>query len=220
MRKNRTSEEVLELLVPLCADILVVSEGPRNPEGADWSWGEDAATKLAAWTGNGCSASLIKSDIATPQSALLEVRGPVEFTLAAVWPVERGRLTCSGVLRRAVETYLPHDRGERTIPAGDLNSNTRVLAQRSSHPQLVRSLAGRGLASAYHVQENVTDGDERAGTFRKGKHEYFLDCALVPIDLLEAATVAVPRGSQWSLMSDHYPLVLDIPDGAFWRDAR
>ena len=217
IRKNRTSEEVLDLLEPLQADIVVVSEGPANPKGATWSWREDAAAKLSVWARNGYSASLIKSDIAIPQSALLHVRGPVEFALAAVWPVEHGRLTYGGILRRVVDNYLPDGEATRTIIAGDLNSNTRVVAQRSSHPKLVSSLSVRGLSSVYHHQESLAHGDERTGTYRTGKLEFFLDYAFVPLGWLEAATLAVLRGPRWSLVSDHYPIVLDIPDATFRR---
>lgn len=219
IRTNRTSEEVLEHLEPLQADILVVSEGPAYPEGAAWSWSEDAAAKLSVWTRNGYSASLIQSDIAIPQSAMLQVLGPVEFALAAVWPVELGRLTYGGILRRVVDTYLPDDEATRTILAGDLNSSTRVVAQRSSHPQFVSSLSVRGLNSVYHHQESLAHGDERTGTYRTGKREFFLDYAFVPLSWIQAATLAVLRGPQWSLMSDHYPIVLDIPDATFRRAA-
>ncbi len=210
---------MLDLLEPLQADIMVVSEGPANPKGAAWSWGEDAAAKLSVWARSGYSASLIQSDIAIPQSALLQVRGPVEFALAAVWPVEQGRLTYGGILRRVVDTYLPDDQATGTILAGDLNSNTRVVAQRSSHPKLVSSLSVRGLTSVYHHQESLAHGDERTGTYRTGKREFFLDYAFVPLGWLESATLAVLRGRQWSLVSDHYPIVLDIPDAAFRRAA-
>ncbi len=219
IRKHRSSEEVLALLDPLNADILVVSEGPANPEGAAWSWGEDASAKLAVWTRNGYSAAVIQSDVAIPQSALLQVRGPVAFALAAVWPVEQGRLTYGGILRRVVDTYLPDETVTRTILAGDLNSNTRVVAQRASHPKLVSSLSVRGLNSVYHHQEYVPHGDERTGTYRTGSREFYLDYAFVPLSWIESATAAVLRGPQWSLMSDHYPLVLDIPDAAFRRAA-
>ncbi len=219
IRKNRTSAEVLELLDPLHADILVVSEGPVDAADAAWSWRDDSAAKLSVWTRGGYSVSVLDSDSTIPQSALLQIRGPVMFTLAALWPVEQGRLTYAGIMRRAVETYLTDDRIARTILAGDLNSNTRVVAQRSSHPKLVSSLSTRDLVSVYHHQECVAHGAERVGTYRTGKREFCLDYAFVSLSLLDAATVAVPRGPYWSPESDHFPVVLDIPDAAFHRAA-
>ena len=45
--------------------------------------------------------------------------------------------------------------------------------------------------------------------------EFFLEYVFVPLDWLEAATLAVLRGPEWSVMSDHNPIVLDIPEAAF-----
>ena len=219
IRKTRTAPEVLELLEPLNADVLVVSEGPAEATGAGWTWPEPSAARLSVWARGEYSVSLLDTDPRVPQSALLQVRGPVQFSLAALWPVEQGRLTYAGILRRAVDAYLPDDQAHRTILAGDLNSSTRVVAQRASHPKLVSSLSTRGLTSVYHHQESVAHGAERVGTYRTGKREFCLDYAFVPFHLLASATVAVPRGPQWALVSDHFPVVLDIPDAAFRREA-
>ena len=219
IRRTRSAAEILDLLKPLIADVVVISEGPANPSGLAWTWPGESAAKLSVWTRGRYAVSAVECDPTIPQSALLHIRGPVEFTLAALWPVEQGRLKYAGILKRAVDSYLSPEAPERTIVAGDLNSSSRVVAQRSSHPKLVSSLRVRGLTSVYHHQERVEHGDERTGTYRTGKREFFLDYAFVPLDLLEAATVAVLRGPQWQLVSDHYPLVLDIPDAAFRRAA-
>ena len=215
-RKRRSFAQVLDLVAPLFPDVLVLSEGPADASTALWAWPEESPAKLAVWARPGFTVDVARCDTSIPQSALLRVRGSVEFSLVAAWPVEKP-LSYAAILRRAVEEYLPYAPAERTILAGDLNSSTRVVAQRASHPILVSTLYDRGLTSVYHHHEGVAHGDERSGTFLRGAKEFCIDYAFVSSDLLDAASICIPRNRQWTSVSDHLPLIIDIPEAAFRR---
>jgi endonuclease/exonuclease/phosphatase family metal-dependent hydrolase len=159
-----------------------------------------------------------RCDASIPQSALLSVSGPVHCALIAVWPVEKP-LSYAAILQKAIAEYLPETSAKQTLIAGDLNSSTRAVKQRSSHPKLVKALSDRGLRSVYHHQEAVEHGSEPIWTFRRGKTELFIDYVFASSDLLGAASLSVPRTDAWIGASDHLPVIVDIADSAFRRAA-
>jgi len=215
-RTRRSFSECVSIVAPLHPDIVVVSEGPAVADEAAWLWPADSPAKLAVWTRGEYAVIQSAYNEAVPQSAVLEVTGPVSFTLAVMWPVEtKPGPDYATILRRALDAYPALGKRERVILAGDLNSSTGVQKQRTSHPKLVSDLDSLGLTSVHHHQEALGHGEERAGTYRWSGREYFLDYAFVSPDLLAASSVAIPRHGYWEGVSDHFPVVLDIPDAAF-----
>lgn len=102
--------------------------------------------------------------------------------------------------------------------AGDFNSNSRVSGQASSHPRFVNAAKTAGLTSVYHHQADEEHGAESMATFVQGKirpRRFHLDYCFVSDQLVAAATVTIPQTDAWRRRSDHYPVVLDIPNAAF-----
>jgi endonuclease/exonuclease/phosphatase family metal-dependent hydrolase len=70
-----------------------------------------------------------------------------------------------------------------------------------------------GLVSAYHAQSGEAQGEETVPTYMRGQGASFhLDYCFVSKSLAASANVCVLRGDDWPKRSDHFPIVLDIPD--------
>lgn len=212
--QSRSFSDIRTILAPLHADLLVISGGPQRAEGASWAWPDDAAaTRLVVWVRPTWSHQITASDPSVPHSAVVQIRSPLQFSVVALYPETRtDGLTYAKILEGAVRAYDATIRQPRTLLAGDLNSSTRVTKQRTSHPRFVSALAERGVSSLYHRQEDVSHGEEPVGTYRHGTREFHLDYAFLSNELLPSSTLAIPRHHHWRAISDHFPLIVDIPD--------
>ena len=141
------------------------------------------------------------------------VSGRVDFNLLAIWPVQReGSLRYAQTLHAGLERYSDI-LSERAIVAGDLNSSTKVSGQQTTHPRFVSAAAALGLASAYHHLTGEEHGAETQSTHRKDAAKSFhLDYCFLSRSLLDAANFSIANGSLWRTLSDHSPIVLDVPD--------
>jgi len=220
-KKTRTFAECYEYLRPLHADVIVLSEGPMLPAEGVWAWpAHPGAPKLQVWVAEEYTIQPIPvADAAPGQSGLFTIAGPVSFTLSAIWPVqdERGP-RYSRLLADTLSLHTAALSGGQAILAGDLNSSPGVSGQAASHRKFVERMSSAGLVSAYHSQEGVEHGAESTGTLRRGKLEpkqYHIDYCFVSRALSPAATLAIIKNEEWSSRSDHWPLVLDIPNTAF-----
>jgi exodeoxyribonuclease-3 len=160
-----------------------------------------------------------------PQSGCFEIRcGSTKFVLAAIWPVQLdGGPSYDKILRDMFERFRDRLGQHPVVAAGDFNSNTRVKAQRASHPKFVNALQKANLVSAYHHHADVAHGDEVVHTYVQGKvrpRSFHIDYCFVSKSLRDAATVTIPQAEAWNKHSDHFPLVLDIPDSAIRSAAR
>ncbi len=103
--------------------------------------------------------------------------------------------------------------GEGSVLIGDFNSNERwaKTCGADAHHCLVEQLAGLGLVSAYHHMSGEAQGEESRATFfmnRKASRPYHIDHAFVSPARLRACYVDSSR--DWSKLSDHWPLVLEL----------
>ena len=218
--RRRTLEETAALLAPLHADILVISETAPpcrgNPLHAHWT---GATPGLAVIARHGLELEPHPANEgAPPLMAGYTVHGDLEFSLLALWPVQiDGGPNYHRVLMAAINRYAALLTTERTIMAGDLNSNTRVSGQQTTHSKFVATAESLGLVSAYHALTGECHGLETVGTYRHGARdskEFHLDYCFVPHSLVESANLIVRRDGDWPQRSDHFPVVLDIPDAA------
>jgi endonuclease/exonuclease/phosphatase (EEP) superfamily protein YafD len=154
-------------------------------------------------------------------SCLLRITGPpptTPFGLAAVWPVDRdNRHPYHDTLMQALECHGDELRRPPAIMAGDLNSSTRVKDQAKSHSLFVDAAREVGLESVYHHHAGEDHGAELLNTYVHGKKNpvpFHIDYCFVSRALLPAATITIPQSPFWAARSDHYPLILDIPDSA------
>lgn len=219
--KRRTHEEDVVLLRALDADILVLSEtaAPHAPNSRNTNWIGNASPGLAVVAREGLCLEAHRANSSAPSLLSgFHISGDLNFFLLAVWPVHlKGEQNYHAILMSGLELYGDSLGQGSAVMAGDFNSSTRVSSQRSSHPKFVAAAKKIGLLSAYHFHTGESHGQESVSTYRHvagGDSEFHIDYCFVSCELASAATVSVLRSDQWVTLSDHYPLVLDIPDAA------
>lgn len=215
--RKRTLEDNVSLLSAFHADVLVVSEtaapSDTNPTGAVWN-GMPGWPGLAVIARHGLSLEPHPANpLPPPLMAGFRVRGHVDFNLLAVWPVQReGGLRYAQTLHAGLERYSDL-LSDRAIMAGDLNSSTKVSGQQATHPRFVSAAAALGLASAHHHLTGEEHGAETLNTYRHdASRSFHLDYCFLSRSLLDAANLGIANGGEWRALSDHSPVVLDVPD--------
>jgi len=218
--RRRSFEADLELLAHLNGDVIVLSETSRP--GVEVSgrvvWIGDEAPGLVVAARNGYSVKPSEMSADAPRlSGGFKVAGPLHFNLVAVWPV---KLTQGDSYAQVLDACLHFHAnllsGERVILAGDLNSNSRVTGQAQSHSHFVEKATALGLTSIYHHQSGEEHGSETKVTYIHGKtspRPFCLDYCFVSRPWLDSASLQILDGPEWKNLSDHFPLVLDLPDG-------
>lgn len=69
--------------------------------------------------------------------------------------------------------------------------------------------------SAYHQLTGETPREETIATYRHGSGEvrdFHIDYCFVSKGLVPGARLDVLAGGDWPQLSDHFPIVLDVPD--------
>jgi exonuclease III len=148
----------------------------------------------------------------------IEICGPVDFTLVAVWAcaVTRNRReSYVGQIHRSLSSDPKWLNGSRTIMAGDFNSNSIWDKNRNpdNHSSLVTKLARHGLVSAYHCATEEEHGQESTPTFYLYRHPnkpYHLDYVFIPYLWRVRARVSVGVLEEWSKLSDHSPVIVEL----------
>ena len=98
---------------------------------------------------------------------------------------------------------------------GDLNTSSRVRSQARSHPEFVARAGALGLTSLYHYQTQESHGEESQATYRhRGSDQdtFHIDYCFLSASLLQGARIRVVNDPDWAKVSDHYPIVVDLPD--------
>lgn len=215
--QKRSLEANAAILDSLSPDIMVISEtappAPENPRGAFFVGGLPG---LAVIAGDGLELHASpKNEGAATLSAGFGVSGRESFDLLAVWPVSRrSEPSYHQVLMSVLERFAELLSSGRAVMLGDLNSNTRVVAQRSTHPRFVQEAARLGLVSAYHRQTGEQHGDESVATYRHGsgdQRDFHLDYCFLSDALAAQSVIAVDASRDWFAIGDHRPVVLDAP---------
>ncbi|MEP7363638.1 MAG: endonuclease/exonuclease/phosphatase family protein [Acidobacteriota bacterium] len=149
----------------------------------------------------------------------VEVSGPINFLLMAVWAKgDRPWPYVEGVIR-AVELYRDIFRQLPAVFAGDFNSNAIWDSSHRNgrnHTGLVKLLSELGLESGYHAFYQEEHGKETQATFdfRKSPAKPFhIDYCFVPKGWLPALRgVEIGTYQDWTKHSDHRPLLVDVFD--------
>jgi len=121
-----------------------------------------------------------------------------------------------GQLWKLLQRHPRFLEADSAILIGDLNSNSRWDASDRwwNHADVVRKLGRIGLRSAYHHLLNEDQGQESIPTFymyRKRERPYHIDYAFVSQPLLSGATCSIGDPEFWLDVSDHMPLLVDLP---------
>ena len=221
--QRRSLEDTLSLVEYLNADLYVISEtGPAACMLGSAVWYVGDIPGLAVIADKRLTLQPVAENADAPPRMLgFRVSGDCEFDLLAAWPVSRkGEPSYHQVLMASVDRYSSLLTRGRAIVAGDLNSNSRVAAQRSSHPKFVSAMSDLGLESVYHATTGDSHGQESIPTYRHSsgsERDFHLDYCFVSAELMPAASLEILRDPHWMTVSDHYPLVVDIPDDALAR---
>jgi exodeoxyribonuclease-3 len=149
----------------------------------------------------------------------VEVDSPTPFTLIAVWACAVGASRENRYIGQVYQALMAHPEwfnGNPVVVAGDFNSNKIWDAKRKvgNHSGVVKFLDGRGLVSAYHENFNESQGTETCPTLHLFRHKdrpYHVDYVFIPREwIFRVRAVEVGEYEQWSKLSDHCPVVVDI----------
>lgn len=200
------------------ADLLVLSETARPctilP---DIHWFGEGVPGLAVVSLTGLSLTPFETTrLAMPLMGGFAVEGFAQFHLVAIWPVQqKGGASYHDILISALDEFRVPLSTSRSILVGDFNSNTRVSFQKRSHPKVVKAAEQLGLVSAYHAQTGEVHGAETVATYNHHNNPEFgfhIDYAFISKSLCPNAKIQVLNDPVWSARSDHFPIVLDIPN--------
>lgn len=149
----------------------------------------------------------------------LEIDGPTPFRLLAVWACVskiEGVRDYIGQVHHALLSHPEWFDGTPVVLAGDLNSNKIWDKKRrvGNHSDVVEMLAERGLVSGYHEFFGEEQGMESRPTIYLHHHAnrpYHIDYVFIPQEWASRLkTVEVGAFAQWSKLSDHCPVTLEI----------
>ena len=226
----------LKALEDLQPDLAIVPECPSPdrlwgrqpllaPVAMDWI-GDDEHQGLGVLAFNGYR--VLRHRAYDPRLRWLlpvEVKGPSEFHLLAVWAASLPVANAAGddwnaQPLQAIERYREFLLASSSVVAGDFHHNVHgdrgAVAGQQTH--LVAGLERLGLASAYHVGRGELHGKETAPT-QYGRHraldapQYHVDYCLLPLEWCShLRQVELGHFDAWidSGLSDHVPLVVDV----------
>jgi endonuclease/exonuclease/phosphatase family metal-dependent hydrolase len=147
----------------------------------------------------------------------LNVTGPENFTLIAVWAWVKAGGTPSYVklIRESLAAHKEWFSNGHVVMAGDFNSSCYWDALTDgSHASLVEDLAQYGLVSAYHSHHDEKQGSESKPTYhhlRKRDRPYHIDYIFMPKEwTARMKHFDVGHFNPWATMSDHCPLTIEI----------
>jgi exonuclease III len=143
-----------------------------------------------------------------------------QFNLFAIWannPGDRG-FQYVGQIWKAINFYSELLNNERTILAGDFNSNTIWDKPRreGNHSAVVDFLARKEIHSTYHKFHDQIQGKEKHDTWFMYRHKnkpYHLDYCFASDDLInKLSDVEIGGHRKWCKHSDHTPLIVTFND--------
>jgi exonuclease III len=140
----------------------------------------------------------------------------IEFTLFAIWannPKDK-RFEYVGQVWKALNFYSELLKNEKTILAGDFNSNTiwDKPKREGNHSTVVELLIKKGIHSTYHKFHNQIQGKEKHDTWFMYRHKdkpYHLDYCFASDDFIKKMTeVEIGKHKNWCKYSDHTPVIV------------
>ena len=215
------------LLQVLAPDIAVLQECAKPVAQSDQClWFGDNPRQGIAVVANGFYRIRALAAVAdVPRYAIpIEVTGPINFILIAVWSKADQEKPYVEAVIRAVELYRNLFTEYPTVLAGDFNSNSIWDAQHAagqSHSALVEMLFQLGLVSSYHYFHREEHGKEKLPTYYfqwKEQRPFHIDYCFIPAKWApHLRLVEVGSYSDWKESSDHRPLLVDIVEDAIER---
>lgn len=210
------------------ADVLVIQEceAPAQSTGeycawaGDYAWlGHNRNKGIGIFPRKGQTIELL--DWPQQQGGhFLPVRLDGKLTVLGVWTLGRkasGQYSYIGQFWHYLQLHK-HRLGPDTIICGDLNSNAIWDANRKArnHMISVGELAEVGFQSLYHELSGEAQGSELKPTFYLHRAEtkaYHIDYVFVRQEVLQGSSPKISIGemNEWISVSDHMPIVVEIP---------
>jgi exonuclease III len=224
---NGALRNKLHKLQTLNADLCIIQEceDPLRFVSDDYlSWamnylwvGTNKNRGLGVFARSGILLEGVSLDIA-PLELFLPCKVNGNFSLLAVWNRAANSPTFQyiGQLWKFLQKHEQFLATEHALLIGDLNSNAcwDVWDRWWNHSDVVKQLQGVGLTSLYHHIYRELQGKETMPTFymyRKRDKPYHIDYAFLSAKLLDGATFEVGDPAEWIELSDHMPLIVNIP---------
>ncbi len=140
----------------------------------------------------------------------------IDFTLYAIWANNPNDPDGQYITQvwKALNHYDPVITNEKTILAGDFNSNTiwDKPRRKGNHTDVVELLERKGVRSAYHKYFNQIQGKELHPTLYMYRHKnkpYHIDYCFISKDFADRLKkVEVGDYGFWKKYSDHVPLIV------------
>ena len=212
------------LLGALAPDIAVIQECARPANETDqclW-FGDNRHQGIAVFANGPYRIRALPAVAEVPRYAIpVEVIGPTNFLLIAVWSKGRQDSPYVEAVVRAVEMYRDLFSQHRTVLMGDLNSNAiwdSSHAAGLNHSALVKQLSMLGLVSSYHFFHREAHGEEKQPTYYfqwKEQRPYHIDYCFIPEEWApNVQRVEIGSYEAWKDHSDHRPLLVQLEDAA------
>ena len=147
---------------------------------------------------------------------LIVTGGKIDFILFAIWannPQDKG-YEYIGQIWKALNHYGDLLKSQKTILAGDFNSNTIWDKPRreGNHSTVVALLESKKIHSSYHRFFNQQQGKEKHNTLFMYRHldkSYHIYYCFASADFADRITaVKVGTHKKWAALSDHTPLTV------------
>jgi exodeoxyribonuclease-3 len=219
------------VVVPECANLdLLTAKYPGTPTWSSACWMGAKPTKGLGVFAFGdfrvAANDAIRDDL--EWIIPVDVTGPTDFALLAVWSMNRRASVLPVGLEdtaqpiAAVEVFEDWYRDRPLVIAGDFNNHVvwdSPKKPRRNFSLMVATAESRGLVSAYHQLTGETLGEETVPTMYWRNRtvdgpRYNVDHIFLPRSWTdEGATITVGTHEDWiaSKLSDHVPLVVDLP---------
>lgn len=219
-----------ELILQYGPDILIIPEC-EHPDKLKFPGSVKLPTDIV-WYGNNPNKGLGIFSYGDYKLQLLPIHNPnlktiipisvtgaaINFTLFAIWannPADKPNQYV-GQIWKAIHYYDDLIKSEKTILAGDFNSNTIWDKPRrpGNHSALVNALEAKKIRSVYHHHFGHEHGKEQHATFNLYKNSnkpYHLDYCFASDDFIpKLNNVEIGGYADWKTYSDHLPLIVDF----------
>ena len=208
------------LLDKLGADVAVVQECAKPKDESEtcvW-FGNNLRQGIAVQTSNGYQVRALPRLADVPEFVFpVEIRGPQNFTLLAVWSKGGQKYRYVMGVVKAVQTYRTLFESSPTVLIGDLNSNAIWDTHHPAglnHSALISLLSELGLVSSYHHFFSEVQGKETRATcylLWNKERPYHIDYCFVPESWASRIKrVEIGSYEEWRRHSDHRPLLVEI----------
>lgn len=206
--------EEISVLNPDIAIVQEIAKPATMDEHCCWTASKTPYKGVAITARNGFTITPHQQESGIPPVFVpVEIKGPIDFHLLAVWTQKEGKYIES--CKAAIDRYRNFLLSKPSIIAGDFNSNTiwDYEHPRMNHSMVVQILEHElGLVSSYHKKLQAVQGKEFHPTFyfhRRRTEPFHIDYCFVP-DRWEIGNVNIGTYEEWGTKSDHCPLVVDI----------